>query len=153
MWVHWRKVIFLSFPFEEITSETDRNTFMERSVTWLYTITLHSPYWFIGSSYNSCVLLKNTSSTSINVTPTIYYQGGSYTVTSAPAGAGWNDFPTIPAHQARFFTVSGYRSYLNGAKYGGMELSHTGAPGSLVATTTTLSGKTGLSFDVPFETK
>jgi hypothetical protein len=102
--------------------------------------TLWANWFYIGASYSSFTLLRNTTGSAVDAT--ITWRADSGTVVGSVSVA-------VPAYgvvfyDARFMT-SGVRS---GA--GSVEVAHNGEPQAIVASQTTLSAATGLSFDTLF---
>jgi hypothetical protein len=103
--------------------------------------TLYSNWFFVGAGYSSYTLLRNTSDRAFSYA--VAWRNTSGMVVASASG-------TIEAHATIFVdarSVAGVLAAVNGS----VEVAHSGPPGAVVATTTVLSGVTGLSFDAPFE--
>lgn len=103
--------------------------------------TMFCPWFFIGGDYNAFTLIRNTTDTAVNYTINWRNSGGTIVGTTNGAIAG-NGNVALNA-----------RTFVNPATTvnGGIEIVHDGSEDALKASTTTLSGTTGLSFDALFE--
>ncbi len=96
--------------------------------------TLWTNWFFIGGSYSSFTLLRNT--TDVPVHAAITWRAS----TGVIVGSDGDDPPYgLVAYDARTSTSL--------ATAGSVEIGHDGEPQALVGSQTTLSGATGLSFD------
>ena len=102
--------------------------------------TLFSNWFFLGNTYGAFTLLRNTTSSSLNYT--INWRNGSGTVVSTTSGM-------LGANQGAYFNA-GTLPPAVAATTGTVEIAHNSSPDAIVASTTVLSGATGLSFDAPF---
>jgi glucose/arabinose dehydrogenase len=97
--------------------------------------TLWANWWFTGGDYSSFTLVRNTSSTALNVTITWRTEAGAVAGTSSftlqPGGVEYRDA----------------RATTSGALSGSVEVAHDGEPDAIVGSQTTLSAAGGLSFD------
>src|SRR5437867_1144453 len=102
--------------------------------------TLFSNWFFLGSSYGAYTLFRNTTSSPLSYT--INWRNGPGTVVSTlngtlgPNASAYGDASTRPPAVT--------------ANTGTVEIAHNSSPDAIVASTTVLSGSTGLSFDAPF---
>jgi len=103
--------------------------------------TMFCPWFFIAGDYNAFSLIRNTSGTSLpGVVVTWYGLNGTQAGTTTV---------TIPANGT---VILNARDFVNPATFsnGSVVITHTGSPQQLTASTTTLSGTTGLGFDALF---
>lgn len=107
--------------------------------------TLYSNWFFVGCcGYGAFTLIKNTTSSPISFSLSYVRSAGplsggvlaSYLDTLPPNGLKYIDAASFPAN-----VVAGS---------GSVEIMHSGPPDGIMATTTTLSAATGLSFDTVF---
>jgi hypothetical protein len=97
--------------------------------------TLWSNWFFVGGTYSSYTLLRNTGDADINATITW----------RADSGAVVGSFVTVvPAHGVVYYDA---RTMTTAALAGSVEVGHDGPPQGLVGSQTTLTPSTGLSFD------
>jgi hypothetical protein len=103
--------------------------------------TLFSPWYFVNSvsGYEAFVEMKNTTAGAVTVKVTALAANGTQ--------AGTPSTVSIPANGNTFVAVGSGLGAPDGS--GGVQITHNGAPGAIVANVTTLSGSTGLSFDSP----
>ena len=102
--------------------------------------TLFSNWFFVGGDYGAFTLLRNTTSSAL--TYTITWRNGAGTVVASSSA-------TLSANGATFIDAR-TRPAAVAAVSGTVEIAHSSSPDALVASTTVLSGTTGLSFDAPF---
>jgi hypothetical protein len=105
--------------------------------------TLWANWFFVGGTYSSYTLLRNTTSTSVS--STIVWRADTGAQVGTPANV------VIPANgvyyvDARTILSCPYPTVCP-ALAGSVEVAHTGSPEAIVGSQTTLSGTTGLSFD------
>ncbi len=103
--------------------------------------TMFCPWFFVAGDYNAFTLIRDTSSSAL--------AGVVVTWRDVAGIVGGTTTVTVPTNgtvilNARTFVDPGLFSN------GSVEIAHAGSPQQLTATTTTLSGTTGLSFDAPF---
>lgn len=107
--------------------------------------TLYSNWFFVGCcGYGAFTLIKNTTTSPISFSLSYVRGAGplaggvlaSYLDTLPPNGLKYIDAASFPANVL--------------AGSGSIEIMHSGPPDAIMATTTTLSGSTGLSFDTLF---
>ena len=104
--------------------------------------TLFSNWFFLGSDYASFTLIRNATSTPVNVTVNWRSLGtGAVLATTTMAVAGNGGV----AVNAGSFVPSPATN-----PNGNVEIAHDGSPEAVMATTTVLSATTGLSFDTVF---
>jgi hypothetical protein len=106
--------------------------------------TMFCNWFFVAGDYNAFSLMRNTSSTTLTGA-LVVWRG----LNGAIAGS---TTVTVPGNGAAILNA---RDFVDPAVFssGTIEISHPGAFKQLQATTTTLSGTTGLSFDAPFESR
>jgi hypothetical protein len=106
--------------------------------------TMFCNWFFIAGDYNAFSLIRNTGNSQLTGV-LVVWRG----LNGATAGS---TTVTIPANGA---VILNARDFVNPGVFsnGTIEIAHTGAPKQLQATTTTLSGTTGLGFDAPFESR
>jgi hypothetical protein len=102
--------------------------------------TLFSNWFFLGGDYGAFTILRNTTSSNLNYTINWRNGAGAIVATQSAALAG---------HAGTFVNAGAFPAAVS-AVSGTIEVAHTGSPDALVASTTVLSGTTGLSFDAPF---
>jgi hypothetical protein len=102
--------------------------------------TLFSNWFFVGGDYSAFTLVRNTTNTPINYT--IKWRNSGGTIVGTTSGALGGDGSIVV--DGRSFPA------VIAAVSGTVEIAHTGSPDAIVASTTVLSGTTGLSFDAPF---
>ena len=103
--------------------------------------TMFCPWFFIAGDYNAFSLIRNTSvSTLSGVVVTWYGLNGTQAGTTTVS---------IPGNGT---VILNARDFVNPATFsnGSVVITHTGSPQQLTASTTTLSGTTGLGFDALF---
>jgi glucose/arabinose dehydrogenase len=98
--------------------------------------TLWADWFYTGADYSGYVILRNTSTSAVNVTITWRGTDGAQLGSLSEA---------IPAAAVRFYDA---RTYATGSAMGSVEIAHDGDPQALVGSATTLSPTAGLSFDV-----
>jgi len=103
--------------------------------------TLFCPWFFIAGDYNAFSLIRNTSGTDLSGI-VVTWRGLNGTV----AGT------TTVSIAANGGAIVNARDFVNPALFsnGTIEIAYPGALDQLQASTTTLSGTTGLGFDAPF---
>jgi hypothetical protein len=102
--------------------------------------TLFSNWFFLGGDYSSFTLLRNTTNVSVNYT--INWRNGAGTIVSTQTG-------TLAANGSTYVdarTQAGALASVTGT----VEIAHDGSADAIMATCTTLSATTGLSFDTFF---
>jgi Iron/manganese superoxide dismutases, alpha-hairpin domain len=102
--------------------------------------TLFSNWFFLGGDYGAFTLIRNTTNVTVNYT--VNWRNGAGAIVGTTSGA-------LPANGSTFLNARGVPGAV-AAVNGNVELAHDGSPGAIVATTTVLSGTTGLSFDTVF---
>ncbi len=103
--------------------------------------TLYCPWFFIAGDYNAFSLIRNTSLTDLpGVVITWRGLGGAVAGTTTV---------TIPGSGTAIVNA---RDFVDAATFsnGSVEITHPGGPDQIQASTTTLSGTTGLGFDAAF---
>lgn len=107
--------------------------------------TLFSNWFFLGGDYGAFTLIRNTTGNFTFVSYTVNWRDSAGTIVATTTG-------TLPANGS---TVVNARSFPGAvaAVSGTVEIAHNGSPGAIVATTTVLSGTTGLSFDTIFQAR
>jgi len=103
--------------------------------------TMFCPWFFIAGDYNAFTLVRNASSSFLSGV-VVTWRGLDGTI----AGTTTVDVPGNGG------LVLSARNFVDPAQFsnGTIEIAHTGSPEQLHATTTTLSGTTGLGFDAQF---
>lgn len=101
---------------------------------------LWAPWFFSGNGFEAFLLIQNTTNQDLTVAVTLRQTNGT------PNGA--TQTATIPANGDANFQLSAAPFFLSAAT-GNVQISHTGAPGALLATVTSISFGNGVSFDVP----
>ena len=101
---------------------------------------LDSVWWFIGGDYRTFVEIKNTTNEDVLVT--LLLRHGKDGVTEQTFA--------MPARQSRAIDIKDFKPLLDGDVTGSAELRHTGGAGAIVANSTTMSRRLGMSFDSPF---
>lgn len=99
---------------------------------------LWSPWFFSGNGFEAFILIKNTTNEARTLAVSLYGASGAQTGSTATV--------TIPANGSQNFQVSAAPFSLSSAT-GTVQISHTAAPGGIVATVTSLSFASGVSFD------
>ncbi len=102
--------------------------------------TLFSNWFFVGSDYSAFTLIRNTTFTSLPYTVNWRNSAGTIVATTSSTLLG-NGSIAIDARAQAGALAAGS---------GTVEIVHTGSPDAIEATTTVLSGTTGLSFDAKF---
>jgi len=97
--------------------------------------TLWADWFFTSGDYSGYIILRNTTSSTVNATITWRGTGGSAAGSLSVA---------IPAGAVRYYDA---RTYAAGITAGSVEIAHDGEPQAIVGSATTLSPTTGLSFD------
>jgi hypothetical protein len=100
---------------------------------------LWSSWFFIGGDYNSFLLLRNTTGSTVNMRVT--YRTADGTVVGTFSGS-------IGPHAGLGVNARNYITVLS-AINGTVELAHDGSPEALVGQMTSLSATTGVGFDAP----
>src|SRR5262249_40993693 len=122
---------------EATQSDITTNTYDVRIIE----TTMFCPWFFIAGDYNAFTLIRNTTDTAVNYT--ITWRDSSGTIVGTGSGAiARNGQPALNA-----------RTFVNPAttSSGSIEIAHDGSEDALKASTTTLSGTTGIGFDALFE--
>ena len=103
--------------------------------------TLYCPWFFVAGDYNAFSLIRNTTTTTLSGV-VVTWRG----LNGAVAGT------TTIAIPANGTVILNARDFINPLVFsnGSVEIAHTGSPEELTASTTTLSGTTGLGFDALF---
>ena len=103
--------------------------------------TMFCPWFFIAGDYNAFTLIRNTTDLSVNFRVNWRNSAGAIVGTFSGTLGGNAD------------TALNARSFVNPALVasGSVEIVHTGSEDALTASTTTLSGTTGLGFDAMFQ--
>jgi hypothetical protein len=99
--------------------------------------TLYCNWFFIGGDYNAFTEIRNTSDQTLSLSMTFRDLNAVVRGTTGPTIAG-NGGALVNA-----------RDFVTGTTTGTLEIAHVGSPDAIVASTTTLSNTTGLSFDNP----
>jgi hypothetical protein len=131
-------------------ADTSQYVFLEvraRCCGWVFNVrlrmvetTLFSNWFFVGADYAAYTLPRNT--TSQVVAYTLNWRNGSGTIVATTSGA-------LAGNAGTFVNARDFAGAL-AAVSGTVEVAHAGSPGAIMASTTVLSGTTGLSFDAPF---
>jgi hypothetical protein len=105
--------------------------------------TTFAPWFFASSSYESFILIKNTTGAAHNVTVTLL------DVTGAPAAAPQGG--VMPANGSHNFQISQPPPVGFGVTSvsGGVLIAHDGPPGAVSASVTSIDFTSGVSFDTP----
>jgi hypothetical protein len=107
----------------------------------VYDTTLFSNWFFLGGDYSAFTLVRNTTSSAVNYKISWRNAGGAIVAsTTGAVAANGSVAVNGGAFAAAVAAVSGT-----------VEITHDAPVGGLVASTTVLSGTTGLSFDAPFQ--
>lgn len=103
--------------------------------------TMFCPWFYIAGDYSAFTLIRNTTESPVSFT--VKWRN--------PAGAIVGTFSGAVAGNGNTFLDA--RTFVNPATTpsGSIEIAHNGSEDALKASTTTLSGTTGLSFDAVFE--
>jgi len=103
--------------------------------------TLFCPWFFVAGDYNAFTLLRNSSASTLSGV-VVTWRGLNGTVAGTTT-------VSVPANGG---LVLNARDFVNPAVFsnGTIEVAHTGSPGQLTGSTTTLSATTGLGFDAQF---
>ena len=128
------------FNYVKIEPGSNPSTASAVSLRFVET-TLFCPWFFIAGDYNAFSLIKNTSDTSLSgVRVTWYGLNGALAATTTV---------TIPGNGTAIINA---RDFVNPATFsnGSVVIAHPGSPQQITASTTTLSGTTGLGFDALF---
>ncbi len=104
--------------------------------------TLFSNWFFLGGDYSAFTLIRNTTGNFTSVNYTVNWRNSAGTIVATTSGA------LVPNGSAAINARSFAGAVTAGS--GTVEIAHDGSPGAIVATTTVLSGTTGLSFDTIF---
>jgi hypothetical protein len=102
--------------------------------------TLFSNWFFVGGDYSAYTLLRNT--TNLGVFYTVNWRNATGGIVSSVSGI-------LLAHGSAYVDARSQSGAL-GAVSGTVEIVHNGSMDAIVASTTTLSAATGLSFDTVF---
>jgi hypothetical protein len=105
--------------------------------------TLFSNWFFIGGDYGAYTIIRNTTSSSVGYT--VNWRDSAGTIRGTVSG-------TLAGDGSTFVNA---RDHVNALLFssGTVEILTDTTPGAIVASTTVLSGTTGLSFDAPFSTR
>lgn len=137
-WVH-------NLPSQEVLVKLFPNpaSFVPSSAITLRFVetTLFCNWFFIAGDYNAFSLIRNTADTPLPAV-VVTWRG----LNGAVAGT------TTVALPANATVIVNARDFVNPAVFsnGSVEIAHPGSPEQIWASTTTLSGTTGLGFDAPF---
>lgn len=102
--------------------------------------TIFSPWWFVGGTNQAFAEIKNTTTSSIPYTLTMYRANGAVCGTSSGTLSGnGNTAVSIGTVGTCAAAVSG-----------SAQVAYQGPPGAFVANITTIDGVQGTSFDAPF---
>jgi hypothetical protein len=107
--------------------------------------TLFSNWFFVGGDYSAFTVIRNTTSGSggyDHINYTITWRNSSGEVVGSRAG-------TLNADAGTYINARDILGALASIS-GTVEIAHDGSPEAIVASTTVMSGSTGLSFDAPF---
>lgn len=102
--------------------------------------TLFSNWFFVAGDYSAFTLIRNTTSSVLNYT--VNWRNGAGTIVATS-----ND--SLNGNAGIFLDARSFPLAIASVS-GTVEIVHNSSPDALVASTTVLSGTTGLSFDVPF---
>jgi len=104
--------------------------------------TLFCPWYFIAGDYNAFSLLRNTTNETLSGVKVTWFG-----LTGAVAG---QTTVSIPANGTLIVNA---RDFVNPSAFsnGSIEIAHRSSPEAIVASTTTLSGTTGIGFDAAFD--
>lgn len=102
--------------------------------------TLFSNWFFLGGDYSAFTLLRNTTTSTVSYTLN-WRNGAGAIVATASGSLTGNASIAINARSFAGAVTAGS---------GAVEIAHNASAGALAATTTVLSGTTGLSFDTVF---
>jgi len=102
--------------------------------------TLFSNWFYLGGDYSAFTLIRNT--TSAVLTYTVNWRNAAGVIVGTTTS-------TLPANGSTAIDARSFPSAI-AAVSGTVEIAHNGAPNAIAASTTVLSGTTGLSFDAPF---
>jgi hypothetical protein len=105
--------------------------------------TLFSNWFFLGADYGSFTLIRNT--TAASVAYRINWRSAAGAILATTTG-------TIAANGSAVANARDFPAAVT-AGSGTVEITHDAPPGAIVASTTVISGTTGLSFDAPFATR
>ena len=125
------------FYVQVSTQSTGTYTYRMRVVE----TTLWASWFFIGGDYNSFVLLRNTTGTTVNYT--ITWRNPNSTVIGTTSGG-------VGAHAALGINARTFISNPAVNFNGTVEIAHDGSPQALVGQVTSLSATTGLGYDSMF---
>ncbi len=135
-WVHGAADTGQIFVRVTPFNATDNFTFRFRIVE----TTLFGNHFFIGGDYGAYTIIRNTTDAGVSATVTWRNLAG--------ASVGSTNV-VVPANGGVFLNA---RDFVNAAvtSSGNVQIAHPGSPQAIVATSTTLSATTGLSFDTIF---
>jgi hypothetical protein len=102
--------------------------------------TLFSNWFFVGGDYSAFTLIRNTTASPVAFT--ILWRNSAGTIVASQLG--------LLAPNGSLYKNGRDFSGVLAAGSGTVEIIHNGTPDAIVASTTTLSTTTGLSFDSPF---
>jgi len=103
--------------------------------------TRYSDWFFIAGDYNAFTLIRST--VNFNILYTVEWRDMNGAIVGTATG-------TLAPHGG---VVVDARTFVTGATAGTVQIAHDRAESAIVASTTVLSGTTGLSFDAPFATR
>jgi hypothetical protein len=103
--------------------------------------TRYSDWFFIGGDYNAYTLIRSTIN--FDVIYTVEWRNLDGTIVATTTG-------TLTPHAG---VVLDARTFVTSTIMGTVQIAHDRAESAIVASTTVLSGTTGLSFDAPFVTR
>jgi len=103
--------------------------------------TMWAPWFFVSGDYNSYLLLRNTTSSSVTFTCT--WRSSSGTVVGTYTAA-------VPANGGVGVNAKTYISNPTLNFNGTVELTHNGSPDALVGHMTSIGATSGINFDSPF---
>jgi hypothetical protein len=126
-----------SYPFIKATTFTTPPGTRYFQLRFVET-TLWCPWFFIDGDYNAFTLIRNATNTAVSITVT--WRNAAGTAVGTYSGS-------IPADGNLSLSA---RTYVTGATTGSIEIAHNGSPDAIQASTTTLSGTTGVGFDAQF---
>lgn len=102
--------------------------------------TAYTNWFFVGGTYSSYTLIRNTTNTAINYS--LFWRNAAGAVVGTNTGS-------IPGNGIIAIDARSMPAVV-AAVSGSAELAHTGSPEGVVGSQTTLAGATGLSFDTLF---
>jgi len=105
--------------------------------------TLFSNWFFLGGDYSAFTLIRNTTNAAVQYT--VNWRSNAGAIVGTTSGS-------IVANGSAIINARDIPGAL-AAGSGTVEITHDAPPSAIVASTTVLSGTTGLSFDAPFATR